>query len=92
VVITSRKRNFDRATIVWLAYGFYSQQRWVPSAHLKHSSAVARYSAAVFMKSSPFPNCDFGVAGGSPSDFEKFISDETQKWSKVIKTANIKPE
>jgi tripartite-type tricarboxylate transporter receptor subunit TctC len=27
------------------------------------------------------------VAGGSPSDFEKFISDETQKWSKVIKTA-----
>src|SRR6516164_2897615 len=32
------------------------------------------------------------VAGGSPSDFEKFISDETQKWSKVIKTANIKPE
>jgi tripartite-type tricarboxylate transporter receptor subunit TctC len=32
------------------------------------------------------------VAGGSPSDFEKFISDETQKWSKVIKVANIKPE
>jgi tripartite-type tricarboxylate transporter receptor subunit TctC len=32
------------------------------------------------------------VAGGSPSDFEKFISDETQKWSKVIKAANIKPE
>ncbi len=32
------------------------------------------------------------VAGGSPSDFEKFIADETQKWSKVIKTANIKPE
>jgi tripartite-type tricarboxylate transporter receptor subunit TctC len=32
------------------------------------------------------------VAGGSPSDFEKFISDETQKWGKVIKTANIKPE
>ena len=32
------------------------------------------------------------VAGGSPSDFEKFISDETLKWGKVIKTANIKPE
>ena len=32
------------------------------------------------------------VAGGSPSDFEKFISDETQKWAKVIKTANIQPE
>ena len=32
------------------------------------------------------------VAGGSPSDFEKFISDETLKWGKVIKAANIKPE
>jgi tripartite-type tricarboxylate transporter receptor subunit TctC len=32
------------------------------------------------------------VAGGSPSDFEKFIADETEKWGKVIKTANIKPE
>jgi tripartite-type tricarboxylate transporter receptor subunit TctC len=32
------------------------------------------------------------VAGGSPSDFEKFIFDETQKWANVIKTANIKPE
>jgi tripartite-type tricarboxylate transporter receptor subunit TctC len=29
---------------------------------------------------------------GSSSDFEKFISDETQKWGKVIKAANIKPE
>ena len=29
------------------------------------------------------------VAG---ADFEKFTSDETQKWGKVIKTANIKPE
>jgi tripartite-type tricarboxylate transporter receptor subunit TctC len=32
------------------------------------------------------------VAGGSPADFEKFIADETQKWGKVIQTANIKPE
>jgi tripartite-type tricarboxylate transporter receptor subunit TctC len=29
---------------------------------------------------------------GSFFDFEKFISDETQKWGKVIKAANIKPE
>jgi len=32
------------------------------------------------------------VAGGSPSDFEKFISDETQKWGKVIRAAGIKAE
>jgi tripartite-type tricarboxylate transporter receptor subunit TctC len=29
---------------------------------------------------------------GSPADFDKFIADETEKWAKVIKFANIKPE
>jgi tripartite-type tricarboxylate transporter receptor subunit TctC len=30
--------------------------------------------------------------GGSPADFEKLIRGETEKWSKVIRAANIKPE
>jgi len=30
--------------------------------------------------------------GGSPDDFARFIADETEKWAKVIKFANIKPE
>ena len=29
---------------------------------------------------------------GSPADFGKFIADETEKWAKVIRTANIKAE
>ncbi|MBR1144445.1 tripartite tricarboxylate transporter substrate binding protein [Bradyrhizobium sp. AUGA SZCCT0431] len=29
---------------------------------------------------------------GSPADFGKFIADETEKWGKVIRTANIKAE
>ena len=29
---------------------------------------------------------------GSPADFGRFISDETDKWAKVIKVAGIKPE
>jgi tripartite-type tricarboxylate transporter receptor subunit TctC len=29
---------------------------------------------------------------GSPTDFGKLIADETEKWGKVIRTANIKPE
>jgi tripartite-type tricarboxylate transporter receptor subunit TctC len=29
---------------------------------------------------------------GSPADFRKFITDETEKWGKVIRAANIKPE
>jgi tripartite-type tricarboxylate transporter receptor subunit TctC len=32
----------------------------------------------------PFP--------GTPADFGKVIADETEKWGKVIRTANIKPE
>jgi tripartite-type tricarboxylate transporter receptor subunit TctC len=28
---------------------------------------------------------------GSPADFGKFIADETEKWRKVIRAANIKP-
>jgi len=28
----------------------------------------------------------------TPTDFGKFIADETEKWSKVIRAANIKPE
>jgi hypothetical protein len=32
------------------------------------------------------------VLGGSPADFGKLIVDETEKWSKVIRAANIKPE
>jgi len=32
------------------------------------------------------------MLGGSPSDFGKLIADETAKWGKVIRTANIKPE
>jgi hypothetical protein len=29
---------------------------------------------------------------GSPADFDKLIADETEKWAKVIRSANIKPE
>ena len=32
------------------------------------------------------------VFGGSPADFGRHITDETEKWAKVIRAANIKPE
>jgi tripartite-type tricarboxylate transporter receptor subunit TctC len=35
---------------------------------------------------------DGTVLGGSPADFEKLIAEETEKWGKVIRAANIKPE
>jgi tripartite-type tricarboxylate transporter receptor subunit TctC len=37
---------------------------------------------------------DFGgsILGGSPAAFGRLITDETEKWGKVIRAANIKPE
>jgi tripartite-type tricarboxylate transporter receptor subunit TctC len=35
---------------------------------------------------------DGTVLPGSPADFGKLIADETEKWAKVIRAANIKPE
>jgi len=32
------------------------------------------------------------VLAGSPADFGKLVADETEKWGKVIRAANIKPE
>ena len=32
------------------------------------------------------------VFSGSPADFGKFIADETEKWGKVVRAADIKPE
>jgi tripartite-type tricarboxylate transporter receptor subunit TctC len=37
-------------------------------------------------------NLDGAVLGGSPAEFGKLIADETEKWRKVIRLANIKPE
>jgi len=32
------------------------------------------------------------VLPGSPADFGKFLANETEKWAKVVKFANIKAE
>ena len=32
------------------------------------------------------------VTPGSPAEFGRLIADETEKWGKVIRAANIKPE
>jgi hypothetical protein len=32
------------------------------------------------------------IVPGSPADFDKLVSDETEKWAKVIKFAGIKSE
>ena len=38
------------------------------------------------------PSLGADRVAGSPADFGKFIADETEKWGKVIRAANIKPD
>jgi tripartite-type tricarboxylate transporter receptor subunit TctC len=39
-----------------------------------------------------FADLGASVAPGSPADFGKFLVEETEKWGKVIRAANIKPQ
>ena len=39
-----------------------------------------------------FAGLGAAVLPGSPDDFRKFIIEDTERWGKVIRTANIKPE
>ena len=32
------------------------------------------------------------ILGGSPDDFRRLVAEETEKWGKVIRAANIKPD
>jgi hypothetical protein len=34
--------------------------------------------------------CPPAVFAGSPAEFDSYIADETEKWAKVIRAANIK--
>jgi hypothetical protein len=37
-----------------------------------------------------FAELGFTVLSGSPADFAKLIAEETEKWGRVIRAANIK--
>jgi tripartite-type tricarboxylate transporter receptor subunit TctC len=39
-----------------------------------------------------FPGLGLTALGGSPADFGRLIATDTEKWAKVVKFANIKPE
>jgi tripartite-type tricarboxylate transporter receptor subunit TctC len=63
--------------------------------------ARLRGRAGAALHTAPFadPNmkarlADLGgtVLAGSPADFGKLIAEDTEKWGKVIRAANIKPE
>ena len=60
-------------------------------AQLSQLSPAARVALAQKIKSR-LGGLGGTVLVGSPADFGKLIADETEKWGKVIRAANIKPE
>jgi len=39
-----------------------------------------------------FHTLGFETTGGTPQDLDNIMKSEAQKWSKVIRDANVKPE
>jgi tripartite-type tricarboxylate transporter receptor subunit TctC len=65
-----------------------------PSVPAKTVPEFIAYTAALADPKIKAQLADLAVTAlpGSPADFGKLIADETEKWGKVIRTANIKPE
>jgi hypothetical protein len=60
---------------------FVDEGLFVGDASVADANLRSRYAA---LGSVPHPS--------SPADFGKLIADETEKWGKVIRAANIKPD
>ena len=80
--------GYEASALVW-------RRRAEEHARRDRSTSSTRRS----MPASPIPRSRRGSPtsavrrlSGSPADFGKFIADETEKWGKVIRAANIKPE
>ena len=65
-----------------------------PSVPAKTVPEFIAYTAALADPKIKAQLADLAVTAlpGSPADYGKLIADETEKWGKVIRTANIKQE
>jgi hypothetical protein len=68
----------------------YRPARPAPAAGPGHSSTRKSMPGSLTLNSRPVPGST--ILTGSPADFGKLIADETEKWAKVIRAANIKAE
>jgi hypothetical protein len=68
--------------------------RWQAKALIAASKLNKEINAALADAKMKARRAELGVTAlpGSPADFNKLIADETEKWGKVIRTANIKAE
>ena len=71
-----------------------SDQRAQEHTHGGHRQANTEINAALADPKMKARLADTGgtVLSGSPADFGRLIAAETEKWGKVIRAADIKPE
>ena len=81
----------DHSGVYYLRQGQSAPQNTPPEIIEKLNKEINATLTEATMKSRL---ADLGgtALAGSPADFGKLIADETEKWAKVIKFANIKPQ
>jgi tripartite-type tricarboxylate transporter receptor subunit TctC len=73
----------------WLGFG---APKDAPVAIIDVLNSEVNGGLADPMIKARFADLGATVLPGSTADFGKLIADETEKWAKVIRAANIKPE
>jgi tripartite-type tricarboxylate transporter receptor subunit TctC len=72
-------------------YGF-GAPRGTPAEHIEKLNKEINAALADPPLEARFADLGGTPFHGSAADFGTFLSDETEKWRKVIRAANIKPE
>jgi Tripartite tricarboxylate transporter family receptor len=73
----------------WLGFG---APKDTPTAIIDVLNSEVNAGLADSMIKARFADLGATVLPGSPTDFGKLIAEETEKWAKVVRAANIKAE
>ena len=75
----------------WNYFGIFGPAGLPPAITQRVNAEMNRILADPAVKER-FHALGFEITGGTPADFTAVIQSEAQRWSKVIKDANVKPE
>jgi hypothetical protein len=85
-------RGFPRETVSVLAAKHIGHPNCMTSTFCRTNSARSRLLRPTTAKPPGWPRCKSRSGFAAVADFIKLIADETEKWAKVIRDANIKPD
>jgi tripartite-type tricarboxylate transporter receptor subunit TctC len=73
----------------WVGFGV---PKTTPAAIINNLNSEVNAALADPMMKARFGDLGATVLPGSPADFGKLVAEDTEKWGKVIRAANIKAE